>query len=189
MPDTRTVSASSNLSTEPLQQGPSSSADAPDDLAGVHARAYMAEQRKRRGTSFVDASGKSHTFKGVPGQLWLVAWMTHHMMRLHSLLSFFCLRRPKMLFWTCQFCLLFILFTLDGTMNLDLVVWYHSGLLHCKPACLQNTHSSLQPHRPGKLQYCLAGDQSLQSVHGINMPLQEVVHWKEHLATLASCLF
>ncbi len=58
MPDTRTASASSNLSTEPLQQGPSSSADAPDDLAGVHARAYMAEQRRRRGTSFVDASGK-----------------------------------------------------------------------------------------------------------------------------------
>ncbi len=69
MPDTRTASASSNLSTEALQQGPSSSADAPDDLAGVHARAYMAEQRRRRGTSFVDASGKSHTFKGVPGQL------------------------------------------------------------------------------------------------------------------------
>ncbi|DBA94620.1 hypothetical protein WJX77_009861 [Trebouxia sp. C0004] len=69
MPDTRTASASSNLSTEHLQQGPSSSADAPDDLSGVHARAYMAEQRRRRGTSFVDVSGKSHTFKGVPGQL------------------------------------------------------------------------------------------------------------------------
>lgn len=69
MPDTRTASNASNMSTEPLQQGPSSSADAPDDLAGVHARAYMAQQRARHGTSFVDASGKSYTFKGVPGQL------------------------------------------------------------------------------------------------------------------------
>ena len=70
MPDmARTASNSSNMSTEPLQQGPSSSANAPDDVAGVHSRAYMAQQRQRRGTSFVDASGKSHTFKGVPGQL------------------------------------------------------------------------------------------------------------------------
>ncbi len=70
MPDlARAASTESNLSTAPLNPDPSSSAESPDDLAGVHARAYMAQQRQRRGTSFVDASGKSHTFKGVPGQL------------------------------------------------------------------------------------------------------------------------
>lgn len=58
----RADSAASNLSTEPLQQGPSSSGV--DDLAGMHAKAYMAKQRKSRGTSFVDASGKSYNFKG-----------------------------------------------------------------------------------------------------------------------------
>ena len=58
----RADSGASNMSNEPLQQGPSSSA--PEDLAGVHARAYMEQQQKRRGTSFVDASGKTHNFKG-----------------------------------------------------------------------------------------------------------------------------
>lgn len=58
----RADSAISNLSTEPLQQGPSSSGA--DDLAGMHAKAYMEKQRKSRGTSFVDASGKSYNFKG-----------------------------------------------------------------------------------------------------------------------------
>ena len=58
----RAGSAASNLSTEPLQQGPSSSGV--DDLAGMHAKAYMEKQRKRRGTSFVDAAGKSYNFKG-----------------------------------------------------------------------------------------------------------------------------
>ena len=59
----RADSATSNQSTEPLQQGTSSTA--PEDLAGLHAKAYMDQQRQRRGTSFVDASGKTHTFKGV----------------------------------------------------------------------------------------------------------------------------
>ena len=58
----RADSAASNLSSEPLQQGPSSSGA--DDLAGMHAKAYMEKQRKNRGTSFVDASGKSYNFKG-----------------------------------------------------------------------------------------------------------------------------
>ena len=58
----RADSATSNLSTEPLQQGPRSSGA--DDLAGMHAKAYMEKQRKSRGTSFVDAAGKSYNFKG-----------------------------------------------------------------------------------------------------------------------------
>ena len=57
----RADSGASNLSTEPLQQGPNSSGV--DDLAGMHAKAYMEKQRKSRGTSFVDASGKSYNFK------------------------------------------------------------------------------------------------------------------------------
>lgn len=58
----RADSSASNLSTEPLNQGPSSSGA--EDLAGLHANAYMEKQRKSRGTSFVDASGKSYNFKG-----------------------------------------------------------------------------------------------------------------------------
>lgn len=69
-PDSRSArgTGSSNLSsTQLLQQGSSSSAQASDDLSGIHARAYMADQQSRRGTSFVDASGSAYNFKGVPG--------------------------------------------------------------------------------------------------------------------------
>lgn len=63
-PDTRTASGAS---TSNLLQGPSSSAQGPEDLSEMHARAYMESQESRRGTSFVDASGSQYNFKGSPG--------------------------------------------------------------------------------------------------------------------------
>lgn len=69
-PDARTAreTGSSNLSTRLLQQGSSSSAQGTEELSDMHARAYMAAQQSRRGTSFVDASDSQYKFKGVPGK-------------------------------------------------------------------------------------------------------------------------
>ena len=60
----------SSVSTVPQQQGAIINAQAAqiDDLLDIHSRAYMEAQQARRGTFFVDASGSTYNFKGVPGR-------------------------------------------------------------------------------------------------------------------------
>lgn len=74
-PDARSGrgAGTSSASTVPQQQGAIISAQAAqaaqiDDLLDIHSRAYMEAQQARRGTSFVDASGSTYNFKGVPGR-------------------------------------------------------------------------------------------------------------------------